>query len=92
MGRIYLVGWFHRETLAHCNTSNGIGLCRRAVRAHVDNGYNADQRRLGMTTKEALERGWKLCPRCAAKKNAPYVENADRTVEIFRKQVQDAGL
>jgi hypothetical protein len=93
MGQIIYIGWYHRETLAHCNTVNGHPLCERVVNAFVSTGGGRpDRNQYLKTRKEVLERGWKLCPRCDSKKNQSLIEEADRAIEDFRKQLEGMGL
>jgi predicted GNAT family acetyltransferase len=42
-----------------------------------------------MTTQDALEKGWKLCPRCSAKKNQKQIDNVDWAVKTFRQRAKD---
>ena len=83
MGQRHYVGWFHRETLAHCNTVDGYGLCE-VRRAWVYNESGEDWVRYGKTAAEMLSEGWKLCPRCYVRRNRPLIAEAEKAVLAAR--------
>jgi hypothetical protein len=56
MGHLIFIGWFHRKTLAHCNTVDGYGLCE-VTQAYLHSANREDWTRYGKLGSEMVEGG-----------------------------------
>jgi len=84
MGHLIFIGWFRRETLAHCNTVHGYGLCG-VSQAYLNNANREDWTRYGKLGSEMIEAGWKLCPRCNSKVQRGRVAEAENAIRVERE-------
>jgi len=85
MARYYYVGWFLRETLAHCNDINGNTLCSRVSKSYATTGWpGEDCCRYENTRQYGIDHGWRLCPSCNSRKNQEAIERVELAIEEYR--------